>query len=135
MKFKKFILFKPLVRSFLKVFVKYILIPSKDESTHIKDTSDRGTLVNIGCIEDLTRVHMCFFWNLLNELGKSAKSSILSLFRNEFNNSNNTRTRILYSLYHMTFNVFCNRVIGVKTSSFFTLIVLVHCKSAQVRHA
>ena len=62
-------------------------------------------------------------------------SSILSVFRNEFNNYNNTRTRILYSLYHMAFNVFCNRVIGVKTSRFFTLIVLVHCISAQVRHA
>ena len=53
--------------------------------------------------------------------------SILSLIRNELNNSNNTRTQILYSFYHMTFKLFCNRVIGVKTSRFFTLIVLVHC--------
>ena len=44
--------------------------------------------------------------NLLNELGKSDKmlglSSILSLFRNEFNKFNNTRARMLDSIYHMT---------------------------------
>ena len=51
--------------------------------------------------------------NLLNELGKRDKmrglkrdkmlgSSILSLFRNEFNKFNNTRARMLNSIYHMT---------------------------------
>ena len=44
--------------------------------------------------------------NLLNELGKRDKMrglpSILSLFRNEFNNFNNTRARMLDSIYHMT---------------------------------
>ena len=44
--------------------------------------------------------------NLLNELGKRDKRrglpSILSLFRNEFNKFNNTRARMLYSIYHMT---------------------------------
>ena len=44
--------------------------------------------------------------NLLNELGKRYKMrglpSILSLFRNEFNNFNNTRARMLDSIYHMT---------------------------------
>ena len=44
--------------------------------------------------------------NLLNELGKRDKmrglSSILSLFRNEFSTFNNTRARILDSIYHMT---------------------------------
>ena len=44
--------------------------------------------------------------NLLNELGKSDKMrglpSILSLFRNEFNKFNNTRARMLNSIYHMT---------------------------------
>ena len=44
--------------------------------------------------------------NLLNELGKRDKMrglpSILSLFRNEFNKFNNTRARILDSIYHMT---------------------------------
>ena len=43
---------------------------------------------------------------LLNELGKRDKMrglpSILSLFRNEFNKFNNTRARMLDSLYHMT---------------------------------
>ena len=44
--------------------------------------------------------------NLLNELGKRDKMrglpSILSLFRNEFNKYNNTRARMLDSIYHMT---------------------------------
>ena len=48
--------------------------------------------------------HVLF--NLLNELGKRVKMrglpSILSLFRNEFNKFNNTRARMLDSVYHMT---------------------------------
>ena len=48
--------------------------------------------------------HVLF--NLLNELGKRDKmrglSSILSFFRNEFNNINNTRARMLDYIYHMT---------------------------------
>ena len=44
--------------------------------------------------------------NLLNELGKRDKMrglpSILSLFRNEFYKFNNTRARMLDSIYHMT---------------------------------
>ena len=44
--------------------------------------------------------------NLLNELGKSDKmrglSSILLLFRNELYKFNNTRARMLDSIYHMT---------------------------------
>ena len=44
--------------------------------------------------------------NLLNELGKRDKmrglSSILSLFRKEFNKFNNARARMLDSIYHMT---------------------------------
>ena len=44
--------------------------------------------------------------NLLNELGKRDEMrglpSNLSLFRNEFNKFNNTRERILDSIYHMT---------------------------------
>ena len=43
--------------------------------------------------------------NLLNELGKRYKMrgllSILSPFRNEFNKFNNTRARMLDSIYHM----------------------------------
>ena len=48
--------------------------------------------------------------NLLNELMKRYKMrgspSILSLFRNELNKFNNTGTRMLYSIYHMTFELF-----------------------------
>ena len=44
--------------------------------------------------------------NLLNESGKRDKmrglSSILSHFRNEFHKFNNTRARMLDSMYHMT---------------------------------
>ena len=44
--------------------------------------------------------------NILNELGKRDKirglPSILSLFRNEFNQFNSTRARMLDSIYHMT---------------------------------
>ena len=44
--------------------------------------------------------------NLLNESGKRDKmrgsSSILSLFRNEFNKFNKSRARMLDSIYHMT---------------------------------
>ena len=44
--------------------------------------------------------------NLLNELGKRDKMrglpSILSLFRIEFNKFNDTRARMLDSIYHMT---------------------------------
>ena len=43
--------------------------------------------------------------NLLNEVGKRDKmrglTSILSLFHNEFNKYNNTRARMLDSIYHM----------------------------------
>ena len=58
--------------------------------------------------------------NLLNELGKRDKMrglpSILSLFRNEFNKFNNTRARMLDSIYHMTkntlkFDFWCKNVI------------------------
>ena len=49
--------------------------------------------------------------NLLNELRKRDKMrglpSILSLFRNEFNKFNNTRARMLDSIYHMIQSHFC----------------------------
>ena len=51
--------------------------------------------------------------NLLNELGKRDKMrglpSILSLFRNEFNKFNNSRARILDSIYHMIKTHFCRK--------------------------
>ena len=44
--------------------------------------------------------------NIDKKLGKRDKmrglTSILSLFRNEFNKFNNTRARMLDSIYHMT---------------------------------
>ena len=47
--------------------------------------------------------------NLLNELGKRDKMqglpSILSVFCNEFNILNNTRARVLDSIYHISFLV------------------------------
>ena len=47
--------------------------------------------------------------NLLNELRKSDKMwglpSILSLFRNEFNEFNNIGARMLDSIYHMTYKL------------------------------
>ena len=60
----------------------------------------------------LNNVHSLYYMsahdllNLLNELGKRDKMrglpSILSLFRNKFNKFNNTRARMLDSIYHMT---------------------------------
>ena len=51
--------------------------------------------------------------NLLKELGKRDKMrglpSILSLFRNEFNKFNNTRARMLDSIYLMTKPHFCRK--------------------------
>ena len=47
--------------------------------------------------------------NLLNELRKRNKmgclSSILSLFHDKFNKFNNTRARMLDSVYHMNLNI------------------------------
>ena len=49
--------------------------------------------------------------NLLNKLRKRDKMQgsprILSLFCNEFNKSNNTDTRMLDSIYHMTIFQLC----------------------------
>ena len=57
--------------------------------------------------------------NLLNELWKRDKirglPSILSLLRNEFNKFNNTRARMLDSIYHMALRLLWNLISGVKT--------------------
>ena len=60
--------------------------------------------------------------NLLNELGKRDKMrglpSILSLFRDEFNKFNNTRARMLDSIYHMTNTLkshFCRKNVIILT--------------------
>ena len=44
--------------------------------------------------------------------------SILSLFRNEFNKFNNTRARMLDSIYHMTLRLLRNIISDVKTLKF-----------------
>ena len=66
--------------------------------------------------------------NLLNELGKRDKMrglpSILSLFRNEFNKFNNTRARMLDSIYHMT-NTF---------KSYFVILVSLCTQRCYGRH-
>ena len=60
--------------------------------------------------------------NLLNELGKRdimrGLPSILSLFRDEFNKFNNTRARMLDSIYHMTNTLkshFCRKNVIILT--------------------
>ena len=57
--------------------------------------------------------------NLSNELEKRDKMqglpSILSLFPNEFNKFNNTRARMLDSMYHMTLQLLYNLISAVKT--------------------
>ena len=53
--------------------------------------------------------------NLLNELGKRDKMrglpSILSLFRNEFNKFNNTRTRMLDTIKITMKSNFCHKTL------------------------
>ena len=57
--------------------------------------------------------------NLLNKSGKRDKMqglpSILSLFHNKFNKFNNTRARMLDSIYHMTLRLLWNLISVVKT--------------------
>ena len=64
--------------------------------------------------------------NLLNELGKRDKMrglpSILSLFHNEFNKFNNTRARMLDSIYHMTFNRLLWNLISVVKRYHFAIL-------------
>ena len=59
---------------------------------------------------------------LLNELGKRDKmrglSSIVSLFHNEFNKLNNTRARMLDSIYRMTLREHWILISGVKRYNF-----------------
>ena len=69
--------------------------PKNDKSNELELLSNKGSYMS---------AHVLL--NLLNELGKRDKMrglpSILSLFRNEFNKFNNTRARMLDSIYHMT---------------------------------
>ena len=55
--------------------------------------------------------------NLLNEFGNKMRGlpSILYLFCNEFNKFNNTRARMLDSIYHMKLSALRRLISGVKT--------------------
>ena len=57
--------------------------------------------------------------NLLNELEKRDKMrglpSILFLFRNEFNKLNNTRARMLDSIYHLALRLLKHLISAVNT--------------------
>ena len=59
--------------------------------------------------------------NLLNELRKRDKMRACRafyLFHNEFNKFNNTVTRMLDSIYHMTFIIILKSYFDVKTLGF-----------------
>ena len=49
-------------------------------------------------------------------------SSVLSLFRNEFNKFNNTGARMLDSIFHMILKLIKNRIFCVKTPIFYHLL-------------
>ena len=65
---------------------------------------------------------------LSNGLGKIEKfrglPNILSLFRNGFNKFNNTRARVLDSIYHMTLRILCKyvreQILGIDTIKYRT---------------
>ena len=63
--------------------------------------------------------------NLSNKLRKIDKiqglASILSLFRKEFNKFNNTRARMLDSIYHMTLKLLKNRIFCIKNRQDFAI--------------
>ena len=71
--------------------------------------------------------------NLLNDLRKIDKMqglpSILSLCRNEFNKFNNTRARMLDSIYHMLLRLLRNLISGIKS-----IIVSLCTQSCYGRH-
>ena len=68
-------------------------------------------------IEDLTWALM-FYWNYWTSLGKEIKCeacwAFYLFFRNEFNKFNNTRARMLDSIYYMTLNILWNLISAVK---------------------
>ena len=73
--------------------------------------------------------------NLSNELGKRDKMrglpSILSLFRNEFNKFNNTRARMLDSIYHMTLSLLGHLISAVKR---YNCVITVCTQRCYGRH-
>ena len=63
--------------------------------------------------------------NLLNELGKEIKCEVCRVtylfFRNEFDKFNNTRVRMLDSIFH-DIKILKNCIFGVKTSIFSLIL-------------
>ena len=76
--------------------------------------------------------------NLSNELGKRDKMrglpSILLFFAKAFNKFNNTGARMLDYIYHMTLKLLKNRIFGVKTSKFFSILRNVIMDVIMVRY-
>ena len=78
--------------------------------------------------------------NLLNELGKRdimrGLLSILCLFRIEINKFNNTRARMLDSIYHMTLKILNNHFFGVRFCHLLRNVIMLCytliCKSLVV---
>ena len=74
--------------------------------------------------------------NLLNELGKRDKmrglTSILSLFRNEFNKFNKTRARMLDSIYHMALRLLRNLNSAVERYAFVIMYATLLWTSLRV---
>ena len=87
-----------------RIYFSYVLLSGG--LTYIKPRICRGSYI---------RAHVLS--KLLNELGKRDQlqglSSILSLFRNEFNKLHKTGERLLDSIYHMTIICLCNLIFSV----------------------
>ena len=86
----------------------FSLLFDKDQM-HFIGCSEKSEFLLVLCTREIYRgsyMSAYVLLNLLDELEKRDKMrglpSILSLFRNEFNKFNNTRARMLDSIYHMT---------------------------------
>ena len=105
------------VRSSIYPYFVYVNCEGSDESAHLHASSLLTDVISIeiSCTGLNRGSYMSahVLLNLLNELGKRDKMrglpSILSLFRNEFNKFNNTRVRMLDSIYHMIKSHFCRK--------------------------
>ena len=57
---------------------------------------------------------LCFI-DFINRVGASLA---FNLFWNKLNKFNNTGAQMLYSIYNMTFKLFWNHILGIKTFGF-----------------
>ena len=105
----------------MKAHPTFIVSNQKEESINMLGVKayviDRGSYMS---------AHVLL--NLLNKLGKRYKMwglpSILSLFRKEFDKINNTGARMLDSIYHTTFKLFCNHLLMWKRQDFGIYVTL-----------